>query len=74
MRGAGLNKNGGPTNLNINKQGIQKNGWWWGVCITASGNILVCGNNSIKLFMAPLETIELLTFSFAVAEYHFAQL
>ena len=33
-----------------------------GVCITASGNVLVCGNNSIKLFMAPLETIELLTF------------
>ena len=63
MRGAGSNKNGGPTNLNINKQG-DPNKWVVGgeECITASGNILVCGNSSIKLFMAPLETIELLTF------------
>ena len=33
-----------------------------GVCITASGNILASGNISLKLFLAPLETIELLTF------------
>ena len=31
-----------------------------GVCITASGNNLASGNNSLKLFMAPYETIELL--------------
>ena len=30
-----------------------------GVCITASGNILASRNISLKLFMAPLETIEL---------------
>ena len=45
-----------------------------GVCITASGNNLVGGNISLKLFMAPLETIELLTFSYGVAEHHFPQL
>ena len=28
-----------------------------GVCITASGNILASGNVSLKLLMAPLETI-----------------
>ena len=33
-----------------------------GVCITASGNILASGNISLKLFVAPLEIIELLTF------------
>ena len=32
------------------------------LCITASGNILASGNISLKLFMAPLETIEPLTF------------
>ena len=32
------------------------------LCITASGNILASGNISLKLFMAPLETIELSTF------------
>ena len=30
--------------------------------ITASGNMLTSGNISLKLFMAPLETVELLTF------------
>ena len=38
------------------------------MCITASGNI------SLKLFMTSLETTELLTFWYAVAEHHFAQL
>ena len=33
-----------------------------GVCITAGGNILASGNISLKLFMAPLETIDLLMF------------
>ena len=32
-----------------------------GVCITASENILASGNILFKLFMAPLQTIELLT-------------
>ena len=32
------------------------------LCITASGNILASGNISLKRFMAPLETVELLTF------------
>ena len=45
-----------------------------GVCITASGNILACGNISLKLFMAPLETIKVLTFWYVVAEHPFAQL
>ena len=36
--------------------------------ITASENIL------LKLFITPLETIELLTFCYAVAEHRFAQL
>ena len=36
------------------------------LCITASGNILASGNSTLKLFMAPLETIELLT-----TKYHF---
>ena len=31
------------------------------LCITADGNILASGNISLKLFMAPLETVELLT-------------
>ena len=44
------------------------------LCITASVNILVSGNISWKLFMAPLETIELLTFWYDVAEHHFVQL
>ena len=39
-----------------------------GVCITASGNI------SLKLFMAFLETTELLIFWYVVAEHHFARL
>ena len=39
-----------------------------GGCITASGNI------SLKLFMAPSETMELLIFWYVVAEYHIAQL
>ena len=43
-------------------------------CITASGNILASGNISLKLFTAPLETIELLTFSYVLAESHFVQL
>ena len=33
-----------------------------GRCITASGNILASGNISLKLFMGPLGTKELLTF------------
>ena len=32
------------------------------LCITGSGNILASGNISLKLFMAPLETTELLIF------------
>ena len=32
------------------------------VCFTANGNILASGKISLKLFMAPLETIGLLTF------------
>ena len=44
------------------------------MCITASGNILTSENISLKLFMAPLETIELLIFSYVVAENHIAQL
>ena len=32
------------------------------LCITASGNILASGIISLKLFMAPLERTELLTF------------
>ena len=40
------------------------------LCITASGNILASGNISLKLFMAPLETIELsLTFWYVVTEH-----
>ena len=44
------------------------------LCITASGNILARGNISLKLFMAPLETIEPLTFWYVVDEHHIAQL
>ena len=44
------------------------------ICITVSGNILASGNMSLKLFMAPLEKIELLTFWYVVAEHHSAQL
>ena len=44
------------------------------VCIMASGNILASGSISSKLFMVPLETIELLILSYIVAEYHIAQL
>ena len=44
------------------------------MCITASGNILASENISLKTFMAPLETIEWLTFWYVVAEHHFAQL
>ena len=40
----------------------------------ASGNILPSGKIPLKLFMVPLETIELLTFRHVVAEHHFAQL
>ena len=39
-----------------------------GVCTTASGNILASGNISLQLFMAPLETMKLLTFWYVVAE------
>ena len=39
-----------------------------GVCITARGNI------SLKLFMGPLETIELLIFWYVLAVHHIAQL
>ena len=46
----------------------------WEVYITANRNILACGNISLKLFMPPLETLELLTFWYVVAEHHFAQL
>ena len=42
--------------------------------ITASENILAGGNISLKLLMALLETIELLTFWYFVAEHHFAKL
>ena len=42
--------------------------------IIASENILANGNIWLKLFMAPLKTIELLTFWYVVAEHHFAQL
>ena len=45
-----------------------------GVCITASGKILANGNISLKLFLEPLETIELLIFRYVVAEHHIAQL
>ena len=34
----------------------------------AGGNILASGKISLKLFMSPLETIELLTFWYAAAE------
>ena len=44
------------------------------LCIMASGNILASGSISSKLFMVPLETIELLILSYIVAEYHIAQL
>ena len=44
------------------------------VRITASGNILASGNISLKLFMALLETIELLIFWYVVDENHIAQL
>ena len=48
--------------------------FWDPLCIAASGNIMACGNISLKLFIAPLETIELLIFCYVVAEYCFAQL
>ena len=38
------------------------------------GNILANGNISLKLFMAPLETTDLLIFWYVVAEHHFVQL
>ena len=44
------------------------------LCITGSRNILASGNISLKLFMAPLETTELLIFWYVVAEHHIAQL
>ena len=44
------------------------------MCITGSGNILASGNISLKLFMVTFETIELLTFSYVVAEHHTAEL
>ena len=47
---------------------------WARLCITARGNILASGNILLKLFMARLETIELLNFWYVVAEHHFAQL
>ena len=48
------------TKLAFLAQNNEGEGEW--VFITASGNILASGNISLKLFMAPLETIELLTF------------
>ena len=39
------------------KQISESRGGEGGVCITASGNILASGNVSLKLLMAPLETI-----------------
>ena len=44
------------------------------MCITARENIMASGNISLKLLVAPLETIELLTFWYVVAEHNFAQL
>ena len=43
------------------------------MCITANGNILAGENISLKLLMAPLEAIELLTFWYVVAQDHVAQ-
>ena len=40
----------------------------------ASGNILASRNISLKLFMAPLETIEQVIFWYVVAEHDIAQL
>ena len=40
----------------------------------ANVNIPVSGNISLKPLMAPSKTTELLTFSYVVAEHHFAQL
>ena len=44
------------------------------MCIIASGYVLASGNISLKQLMAPLETIELLTFLHVVAQHHVAQL
>ena len=44
------------------------------LCTTASGNIFASGNISLKLFIVPLEIIELLTFWYVVAGHHIAQL
>ena len=43
----------------VDKESDKQLQWKEGVCITASGNILASGNISLKLLMAPLETIEL---------------
>ena len=44
------------------------------LCTMASGNILASGNISLKLIMALLETIELLTLQYEVADHHIVQL
>ena len=44
------------------------------LCITASWNILASENISLQLFMAFLGGGGLSTFSYLLAEYHFAQL
>ena len=61
------------------KKSLMENFFWEGGgcrggCITAGGSILASGNISLKLFMAPLETTELLTFWYVVTEHHFPQL
>ena len=67
-------------NLTLFWLGFWLNAQWLGVgkkyplYITASGNMLTSGNISLKLFMAPLETVELLTFWYVVAEHHIAPL
>ena len=68
-----LHENPSPPNANI-RYHVGDASAWRTMCITASGNILASGNISLKLFMAPLETIELLTFWYVVAEHHFTQL
>ena len=47
---------------------------WGRSVITAGGNILASGNICLKLFMVPLEIMELLIFWYIVDEHHIAQL
>ena len=56
-----LHESPSPPNANI-RYHVGDASTWRAMCITASGNILASGNISLKLFMEPLETIELLTF------------